>query len=151
MSGWLNNCIQIFAIPKKSKRYPAKRATVLPVTPRKAWLKPDVLLAVTPATHVRRSHLMSSHRRQLKPEPPAASGMDGIRHGSGILKPSWYEFQQDLCNESLNGKTCLFYSGMLYLARYEKHWVCLKILIILRKRWESFDFFDRYLFANCYS
>lgn len=58
----------------------------------------------------------------------------GIVYGREILKPSQYEFQQDLGNESLNWKMCLFYSGMLYLVRYKKHWVYLKILIILRKR-----------------
>lgn len=29
---------------------------------------------------------------------------------------------------------CLFYAGMLYLAQYKKHWIYLKILIILRKK-----------------
>lgn len=38
---------------------------------------------------------------------------------------------------------CLFYSGMLYLAWYKKHWIYLKILIILRKKRESFSFLDR--------
>lgn len=156
-------------IPKKSKHYPVKRATVLPATLQKAWLKLALLLAVMQTTHVRRFHLMSSFQSSCehKPEHPAVfvpehgAGwtqcwtqcwtLGSPTGGRGILKSSQYQFQQDLCNESLNGKTCLFYSGMLYLVRYKKHWVYLKILIILRNRSESFGFLDCYLFFNCYS
>lgn len=84
---------------------------------------------------------------QLPPGHPVSAGS---AHGRAACMPLPYEFQQELCNGSLNGNTCLFYSGMLSLVRHKKHWVYLKYLLFW-ERDESLQLLDHYLYFDCYS